>query len=128
MVGFGALFAACAIPAFDGGTQLFYDVIYWPLDGASGFTEDVRFTCALLGAVTMGWALTIRGLVQAAHQLGAPAWRSLVAAMLTWYVIDSAISVASGVPVNAVSNTALIAALLAPILASGVLGNRTARA
>jgi hypothetical protein len=48
--------------------------------------------------------------------------------MLTCYVIDSAISVASGVPVNAVSNTALIAALLAPILASGVLGNRTARA
>lgn len=127
MVAFGALFAACAIPALDGGTRLFYDLVYWPLDGASGFDEGTRFTCALLGAVTMGWALTIRALVHAAHQLGAPVWRALVGAMLAWYVIDSAISVASGVAVNAVSNTVLVAALLAPILVSGVLGGRAAR-
>lgn len=124
----GAMFAACAIPALDGGTRLFYDLVYWPLDGQSGFTEDVRFTCAILGAVTLGWALTIRALVNAAHQLGAPTWRALVTAMLIWYVIDSAISVASGVAGNAVSNTLLVAALLPPIIASGVLGGSERRA
>lgn len=128
MVAFGALFAACAIPALDGGTRLFYDVVYWPIDGASGFEEGTRFTCALLGAVTMGWALTIRGLVNAAHALGAPAWRALIAAVMLWYVIDSSISVASGVPANAVSNTFLVAAFLAPILASDVLTGRAAAA
>ncbi len=126
MVAFGALFAAVAIPALDAGARLFYDLVYWPLDGASGFTEATRFTCALLGAVTMGWAFTIRGLVHAAHELGAPAWRALVAAMLVWYVIDSTISVAGGVAANAVSNTLLIGAFLAPILASGILGGRAA--
>lgn len=117
----GALFAFGASPATDGGVRLFYDLIYWPLDGQSPFGEDVRLTAALLGAVMIGWAITIFGLAAAADRLGAPAWRTLTWGMAAWWGIDSAISIALGAPLNAVSNTLFLAGYLAPVLASGVL-------
>lgn len=122
VLGVGAIFALGAIPAVDGGVRLFYDTIAWPIDGVSPYGEQVRFTAALLGAVMMGWAMTMFALVAAADQIGAPAWRGLTIAIVTWYVIDSIISVASGWPLNAVSNTGFVVTFLIPIVASGVLG------
>jgi hypothetical protein len=121
-LGVGAMFAIGAIPAADGGVRLFYDTIYWPVDGQSGYNDEVRLTAALLGAVMIGWAITIFGLIAAAETVGPSAWRTLTFAMLAWWAIDSTISVALGAPVNAVSNTLFLAGYLAPVLASGVLG------
>lgn len=121
--GVGAMFALGAAPATDAGVRFFYDIIYWPIDGASPYGDTVRFTAALLGAVMIGWAMTIFTLVAAADQVGATAWRGLTAAVVAWYVIDSAISVASGVAVNALSNTGFVVTYLIPVLASGVLGS-----
>lgn len=36
---FGVAFAVAAFPAADGPTRLFYDVIYWPVDGHSPWGE-----------------------------------------------------------------------------------------
>ncbi|MBI1250694.1 MAG: hypothetical protein GC189_04395 [Alphaproteobacteria bacterium] len=118
----GALFVGAAIPGADAGALLFYDAIYWPLDGESGFAEPTRFTAGVLGAIMIGWAMCIFTAVDAAERLGAPVWRGLTAAMLTWYVIDGAVSISSGVPMNAASNTVFMATYLIPVLASGVLG------
>ncbi len=126
--GLGVMFALSAFPAADAGARLFYDAVHWPLDGASSFGEQSRFSAALIGAITIGWALTTIALVNAAEQVGAPAWRGLTFAISAWYVIDSLLSIASGVPGNAVSNTGLYAAFLAPILGSGVLGSNRAPA
>jgi hypothetical protein len=57
----------------------------------------------------------------------ARAWRGLTGAMLAWFVIDSAASVSTGAPVNAVSNAVFLATFLIPILASGVLAQKPAR-
>lgn len=124
---FGVVLAAAAFPALDGPTRLFYDLVHWPLDGASSFGESVRFTCGILGAVTIGWAITIFALIDAADTIGARAWRGLTSAVVVWYVIDSFISVAAGVPGNAVSNTVFLVTYLIPILASGVLRIEAAR-
>ncbi|MDX2274851.1 MAG: hypothetical protein NW206_05310 [Hyphomonadaceae bacterium] len=124
-LGVGALFAAAAIPALEGGVTLFYDTIYWPIDGISPYGPEVRLTAALLGAVMIGWAIAIFGLVSAAETAGAPAWRTLTMSIVVWYAIDSTISVALGAPVNALSNTIFLVTFLIPILASGVLGANT---
>lgn len=126
-LGVGAMFALGAVPAADGGVRLFYDVIYWPADGQSPFSDDVRLTAALLGAVMIGWAITIFGLIAAAEQVGAPAWRTLTLGMLAWWAIDCATSIALGAPVNAVSNTLFLAGYLAPVMASGVLLRNVAK-
>ena len=74
-----------------------------------------------MGAVTLGWGLTTWVLVAAGPALSPTAWRRLTAAIAVLYVIDSTISIATGFWLNAVSNTAIVAAYLLPILRCGVL-------
>lgn len=127
-VGFGVVFALVAFPATEGPARMFYDLIYWPLDGQAVFSEDTRLSAALLGAVMIGWAIAIFGLVEAADAVGASAWRWLTASITTWFVIDSTISVASGVALNALSNSVFLVTFLIPILGSGVLAGRNLKA
>lgn len=122
-MGIGALFAAAAVPALEGGVRLFYDTVYWPIDGASPYGPDVQLTAALLGAVMIGWAIAILGLVSVAETVGVQAWRTLTLSVVVWYAIDSAISIALGAPLNALSNTIFLVTFLAPILGGGVLGS-----
>jgi hypothetical protein len=77
-----------------------------------------------MGAVTMGWGVTYLALFMAAHRLGAdaaPVWRLATIGMVAWFVIDSALSVATGFWMNAVSNTGLAIGYLVPVLASGAM-------
>ncbi|MCA3692430.1 hypothetical protein [Aquidulcibacter sp.] len=118
----GLVFTGSAWPQTDAAVRLFYDVIYWPLDGQSGWHESLRLTAAILGAVMMGWALTLLTLVQTAlkhPQLSL--WRPMTGAILVWWVVDSSISVALNTPGNALSNTGFLLLYLIPVLASGVL-------
>jgi hypothetical protein len=86
------------------------------------FDPALRFSVALLGAVTIGWGLTLYAAVDAAHKLGGPMWRRLTVAVVAWYVIDSALSVATGFALNAVPNTLFLIGWLLPLRASGALG------
>jgi hypothetical protein len=119
---FGAVLALGAIPAASGPARLVLSIIGGdPAKAALLDQPIVQFGLGLQGALSIGWAMTMLGLVRAAETVGAPAWRSLTWALVVWYVIDSAISVSTGLPLNAVSNTLLMAGYLAPVLASGVL-------
>ena len=118
----GLVFAGSAWPQTDAAVRLFYDVIYWPLDGQSGWHESLRLTAAILGAVMMGWALTLLTLVQTAlKQPQLSLWRPMTGSILVWWVIDSSISMALNTPGNALSNTGFLLLYLIPVLASGVL-------
>lgn len=89
------------------------------------FDPTLRFTTGLMGAVTFGWGITLLATVRAADQLGAagaPIWRLTTLGLLVWYVIDSAISVATGFALNAASNTVITAAFLLPVVRLGLLG------
>ncbi|QMW24073.1 hypothetical protein [Sandaracinobacteroides saxicola] len=122
VIGFGLILAGAALPATEAPVRLFYALVGAPLPSPLG--AELRFTLALLGAVTLGWALTIHAAFQAAFALrtdAAATWRRITFAILAWYVIDSALSVALGVPLNAVSNTVLLVAYLLPILRSRAL-------
>jgi hypothetical protein len=119
---FGAVLATAGLPATEGIAGLAFSVIGGAEVGPGYFDPPgMRFSVALMGAVTLGWGFTILFLLPAIHAAGAPAWRGLVAAMLIWFVIDSAFSVMTGFALNAVSNTVLVILLLVPLLASGAL-------
>jgi hypothetical protein len=126
LVIFGLVLAGTGFAATDGISLAIFDLF-----GAPAFTPDSihRFSIGLMGAVTMGWGATYYVTFQALHQLpahaAAPLWRLVTAGIVVWYVIDSAISVATGIAFNAVSNTALIAAYLLIVGASGVLSAHT---
>lgn len=122
---FGAVLAAGAFPATDGIVRTLYGILgSAPLPADFLDAPGQRFSVALMGAVTIGWGLTILFLLPAVHAAGAPAWRGLTAALAIWFVIDGALSAATGFALNNVPNTALAIAYLVPVLASGVLKAR----
>lgn len=98
---------------------------------AGPMTRTLRFALGLMGAVSLGWAFTFHAFFDAAHRLGtagAPAWCRVCWAVGIWFVVDSGLSIATGFALNAVSNAVLLVGFLVPVLASGVLGSRPARA
>lgn len=119
---FGIVLVGAAFPATDGATRLLIGVMN--AGPAFDFIPVVRFGFGLMGALTLCLALLVAAGVRAADDLGsrgAPVWRLLVQAVLVWYVVDSVISVVTGFPLNAASNTLLMIGFLAPILAAGVM-------
>ncbi len=124
---FGLVLAGAGLPALDGIATLIFTIV-----GASDivWTPELRFATALMGAVTLGWGMTLLTAIRAAIALGdqgAPVWRGLFIAMLVWFVIDSAMSVATGFWLNAVSNSIISAAFVIGLTGSGALGeSRTA--
>jgi hypothetical protein len=119
---FGVVLMGGALDATSGPTRLLYGV----LNPAAEFRLDqtMRFSLAVLGAVTLGWSLTLFAAIQAAHQLGdraEPTWCLIILSVAVWYVIDSGLSIATGFSLNTIPNTVFLAAFLLPILKSGVL-------
>lgn len=119
---FGAMLAAGGLPGTDGPVTLLYDLLgNLSPEALQLDAPGMRFSIALMGAVTIGWGLTILFLLPAVHAAGPPAWRGLTAALAVWYVIDGGLSAATGFALNIVPNTALAIAYLVPVMASGVL-------
>lgn len=119
---FGVLLMGAAFEAAAGPVRL----VFGAINPGAPFELDAqaRFTLALLGAVTLGWALTFVAAISAAHQIGAGAgrvWRLITLSVVTWYVVDSALSIATGYALNAVPNTVFLIAFLLPVLRSGAL-------
>lgn len=126
VMAFALALTAAAFPATDGFARFYYDLVYWPLDGASTFGEEARFTVAILGAVTLGWGVLMLGCVSLGEKIGAPMWRLMMHSMTIWFVVDSAVSIAAGVPGIAVSNAVIYAEFLAPMVFGGALAARRA--
>jgi hypothetical protein len=85
-----------------------------------------RFSVGLMGAVLIGWAIAIFGIVDVAPQAGAKIWHWLTLSMVVWFIIDSAISWTNGFRLNLVTNGVFVLTYFVPLFASGVLGRKTA--
>lgn len=119
---FGAALIGGAFEATSGPVRLLFGV----LNPAEPLTLDapLRFSLAVMGAVTLGWSLTLFAAIKAADELGAqggPIWRLTTLGVVGWYVVDSALSAATGFALNIAPNTLLAAAYLLPVLRTGVL-------
>jgi hypothetical protein len=119
----GLVLAGGAFAATDGLTRALFTLFGNPLPAEPDNLH--RFAIGLMGAVTMGWGLTYYAAFRALHGLeshvAGPIWRFLTISALIWYLVDSAISCATGYSMNAVSNTIVMAGFLFPLLKTGVL-------
>lgn len=119
---FGLLLAGGAFDATSGPVSLIYQSLQGP--GPLVLDPAMKFTLAVMGCVSIGWAVTMLMVVLAAPSLGdraRPVWMGLTVGVATWFVTDSALSVATGFGLNVVPNTILLATYLVAILASGAL-------
>ena len=110
-----------ASAATDGPARMVYALVGAP---DLQFDAPLRFSVGLMGAVTLGWFLTLLATLMATVLLGdraGPVWRWLTLSVVGWYVIDGAISAATGFALNIAPNTLLLVGYLAPVLAAGVM-------
>lgn len=118
---FGVILAGAGLPATDGAATMAF-ALMGTVPGE--WTSHLRFATGLMGAVTMGWGMTLLVATRAAIALGphgAPVWRGLIAAAGIWFLIDSALSIANGFALNAASNLLFVVMLLIGIFGSGAL-------
>lgn len=121
-IGFGCLFAGAGVPGLDAGAGLFYWVVSGGSVDASHFAAPgMRISVALVGAVMLGWGCAMLAVWRAC---GADpgVWRGLARAVIIWWAVDSALSVATGFTLNAVSNTLFLALFLVPAVKLGFFG------
>jgi hypothetical protein len=119
---FGLVLAGGAFDATSGPVSL----IYQSLQGPAPLVLDpaMKFTLAVMGCVSIGWAVTMLMIILAAPSLGdraRPVWLGLTAGVASWFVTDSILSVATGFGLNVAPNTILMTTYLVAVFASGAL-------
>ena len=122
--GFGVVLALGAVRATE------WPVV-WLLEMLGGapveMTPALRFSMAVMGPVSIGWSFTLMAAIRAAIELGdkgRPVWLATTLGAVSWFVLDSLLSVVTGFGLNVVPNVGFIATYLIPVVASGVLKRR----
>lgn len=114
---FGPVFFLGTMPATAEPARWTLDLLGWPLDGVQSFADpNTRFLSALTGGFLFGWGIMIvalRAWVYDAAPEGVR--RAVLAGILAWFVVDSAGSITSGNPSNALFNVAVLLIAVGPL-------------
>ena len=114
---FGPVFFLGTLPATAEPARWTLDLLSWPLDGVQSFADpNTRFLSALTGGFLFGWGIMIvalRAWVYDAAPEGVR--RAVLTGLLAWFVLDSAGSIASGNPSNALFNVAVLLLGVGPL-------------
>jgi hypothetical protein len=114
---FGPVFFLGTMAATLEPARLTLDLLSWPVDGATTFaSNDTRFLSALTGGFLLGWGVLVWCLSAWVYDLAPEAVRrSVLVGMLSWFVLDSSGSIASGNPSNALFNVFVLLVAVGPM-------------
>lgn len=118
---FGLALSGAGIEGFEAFADRLFRFLN--LTTAPVFNEVERFAIGLIGAVTVGWGITLAYYIRAAHfsNEGNRVWRQLAFTIIIWFVIDSYISYRTGFTLNIAGNAILVLGLLIPLYVSDKL-------
>ena len=97
--------------------RLTLDLLRWRALGTSAYdSPDTRLLSALMGGFLLGWGVMIWCLSCWVHD-AAPEGvrRSVLAGLIAWFCLDSAGSIASGNPSNALFNVLILLLAVGPL-------------
>ena len=114
---FGLLIAAASIPAAAPPVEFLADLIFFPIDGAqSVIAPETRLMNAIGGGVMTGWGIMLWMLASRLYpREPALARQIIVTSIVAWFIVDSAGSVLSGAPLNALFNTSFLLIFCVPL-------------
>ncbi len=120
---FGLVVAAAAVPTLSAPTVFLLDLALWPLDGAQSLAApESRLLCAVGGGMLVGWgALLFLVVDRLSAADGALVRKMVLVSVSSWFVVDSAGSIAAGAPMNALFNVGFLALFALPLLKERVL-------
>jgi hypothetical protein len=120
-----AIVIGCAAPIFFFGTmqstsepaRLTLDMLSFPIDNVQSYSEPtIRFLSALTGGFLLGWGVMVWCLSiwvydKAPEQIR----KTVVISLLSWFVLDSSGSIASGNSANAIINIFVLLLAVGPL-------------
>ena len=114
---FGPVFFLGTMESTSEPARLTLDLLSWPIDQAQTYDDDtLRFLSALTGGFLLGWGVMILCLRAWAYDAAPDGVRkSVVVGVLAWFVLDSAGSIASGNPSNALFNVVVLLLAVGPL-------------
>lgn len=120
VVVFGLVLAGGAFEATSAPVRWVLESLKGP--GEAVFDPTLRFSLAVMGCVSIGWAATMLAVILLAFRMGekaGPLWSAVTLGVVVWFVTDSALSVATGFGLNVVPNVMLLATYLVGVVAGG---------
>ena len=116
-IAFGVLIAAAAVPALQAPVALLLDLVYLPLDGAPSTGDSAaRILSAISGGVLVGWGLMMWLLATTLYAKEPVVCRKIIlTSIISWFVIDSSMSIAAGAFLNAVFNVGFLLVFAVPV-------------
>ena len=114
---FAPVFFLGAMPETIEPARLTLDILSWPIDGATTYASpDTRFLSAVTGGFLLGWGVMIWCLSTWVYD-AAPEGvrRAVLTGTLAWFLLDSAGSIASGNPSNALFNVVVLLIAVGPM-------------
>ncbi|MCR9144061.1 MAG: hypothetical protein NXI24_17570 [bacterium] len=114
---FGPVFFLGTMAATAEPARWTLDLLAWPVDGLQSYADPtLRFLSALTGGFLLGWGVSIFCLRQWVYD-AAPEGvrRSVLVGLLSWFVLDSAGSIASGTASNALFNVLVLLTAVGPM-------------
>jgi len=126
---FGLVLAGGAFEATTAPVRFVLESLQGP--GPTAFDPTLRFSLAVMGCVSIGWATAMLAVMLVAFRMGdqaRPLWSAVTLGVLVWFVTDSALSVATGFGLNVVPNVALLVTYLIGIFAGGAFRKPAAAA
>jgi hypothetical protein len=114
---FGPIFFLGTMPSTLEPARLTLDFLSWPIDGATTYASpDTRFLSALTGGFLFGWGIMVWCLSSWVHDKAPDAVRkTVVVGLLSWFILDSSGSIASGNTSNAVVNILVLLIAVGPL-------------
>lgn len=115
----GLVFASLAFVGLSAPALALLDALKWPVDGDPGaLGVDARWLAAIGGGVLAAFGAMTAMIVAPGLERGDGGVRNgAVVSILVWFFVDSAGSVAAGVPSNAAFNVPFLLIYLAPLVA-----------
>ncbi|MEL6593277.1 MAG: hypothetical protein AAFQ68_24480 [Bacteroidota bacterium] len=114
---FGPVFFLGTMLATSEPARWTLDLLSWPLDGMQDYAAPTtRFLSALSGGFLLGWGVMIWFLSVWVYDKAPEAVRrAVLIGVLSWFVLDSAGSVASGNPSNVIFNLIILLIGVGPL-------------
>lgn len=114
---FGPVFFLGTMEATSEPARWTLDLLSWPLDGATTYAHpDTRFLSALTGGFLLGWGVMIACLRAWVYDAAPEGVRKAVLiGILSWFVLDSLGSIASGNASNVLFNVLVLLMGVGPL-------------
>ena len=103
---------------FNAPAHFYLDLLDWPLgDAPAELGRNAKWLSAIGAGLLMALAILLLGVICPALEAGEKRTiRVTVMALIAWFVIDSAGSIAAGVPANVFFNLVYLIPMLVPLL------------